>query len=69
MKLSLEQHFQRFAKNIIGQNSSFQSPNGVQPIVYADWIASGRLYGPIEDKMLNEIEKNVLFFKIISKKE
>jgi selenocysteine lyase/cysteine desulfurase len=54
MKLSLEQHFQRFAKNIIGQNSSFQSPNGVQPIVYADWIASGRLYGPIEDKMLNE---------------
>jgi selenocysteine lyase/cysteine desulfurase len=53
MQFNLEQHFQRFAKNIVGQQSSFTSPKGEMPIVYADWIASGRLYAPIEQKMLD----------------
>ncbi|HYX08835.1 MAG TPA: aminotransferase class V-fold PLP-dependent enzyme, partial [Bacteroidales bacterium] len=29
-------------------------PFGVQEIIYADWIASGRLYAPIEQKIQNE---------------
>jgi selenocysteine lyase/cysteine desulfurase len=46
-----EQHFSTFRHNIVGIDASFDSPYGRQKIVYADWIASGRLYGPIEDKM------------------
>ena len=38
-------------KNIVGIQASFNSPFGEKNIIYADWIASGRLYGPIEDKI------------------
>ena len=51
----LEKYFQKYRKNIIGIDHSFKGPYGVKPIIYADWIASGRLYGPIEEKMINEI--------------
>ncbi|MEN8153903.1 MAG: aminotransferase class V-fold PLP-dependent enzyme [Acidobacteriota bacterium] len=51
---SLEKYFQQFRKNIIGINSSFISPYGKKEIIYADWIASGRLYGPIEDRIRDE---------------
>ena len=51
---NLETYFEPFRKNTIGNDASFQSPYGKQPIIYADWIASGRLYGPIEDKIRNE---------------
>ena len=51
---SLEDYFQPFRENIIGYNQTFQTPYGVKRIVYADWTASGRLYGPIEDKLKNE---------------
>ena len=47
----LERHFERFKKNIIGHDQFFKSPYGEQKIVYADWIASGRLYAPIEQKI------------------
>ncbi|MCU0645925.1 MAG: aminotransferase class V-fold PLP-dependent enzyme, partial [bacterium] len=47
----LERHFEHFKKNIIGYDQSFESPYGEQKIVYADWIASGRLYAPIEQKI------------------
>jgi len=50
---SLEKHFEKFRKNIIGIDTTFESHYGTQKIVYADWIASGRLYGPIEDKIKN----------------
>ena len=30
------------------------SPIGNKKIIYTDWTASGRLYRPIEEKMLNE---------------
>jgi selenocysteine lyase/cysteine desulfurase len=46
---NLEQFFNRFRNNIIGINQQFESPYGTMPIVYGDWIASGRLYGPIEE--------------------
>ena len=53
-KTKLQTYFERFRKNIVGIDASFDSPFGNQKIIYADWIASGRLYGPIEDKIKNQ---------------
>jgi selenocysteine lyase/cysteine desulfurase len=50
---TLEEYFGQFRKNIVGINSTYQSPYGRQQVVYADWIGSGRLYGPIEEKIKN----------------
>lgn len=47
----LEAYFERFRNHIIGKDQLFESPYGKKRIVYADWIASGRLYEPIENKM------------------
>ncbi|MCP4443415.1 MAG: aminotransferase class V-fold PLP-dependent enzyme [Aureispira sp.] len=52
---SLETYFQKFRKNVIGIDQTFQSNFGEQKIVYADWTASGRLYQPIEDRMSKDI--------------
>jgi selenocysteine lyase/cysteine desulfurase len=52
--LSLEQYFKPFRENIIGQNQVFDAPTGKKRIIYADWTASGRLYRPIEDRILSE---------------
>lgn len=43
-----EKYFEKFRKNIVGIDQTFVSPYGIQKLIYADWIASGRLYGPIE---------------------
>jgi selenocysteine lyase/cysteine desulfurase len=51
---SLEKYFEPFRKNIVGIDAGYESPYGEQRLVYADWIASGRLYGPIEDKIKND---------------
>jgi len=51
---TLEKYFEKFRKNIIGIDSTFESPYGLQKIIYADWIASGKLYEPIEQKMLHD---------------
>lgn len=51
---NLEKHFNKYRKNIIGIDQEFLSPYGNKKIVYADWIASGRLYKPIEEKLLNQ---------------
>jgi selenocysteine lyase/cysteine desulfurase len=50
---NLEAHFSQFRQNTIGIDAMLEGPYGKVPLVYADWIASGRLYGPIEDRMLN----------------
>lgn len=50
----LEAYFHPFRKNIIGIDQTFQSPYGEKKILYTDWTASGRLYRPIEEKMLEE---------------
>jgi len=49
----LEKYFQKFKNNIIGNDQYFKTPFGSKKIIYADWVASGRLYGPIEDKIKN----------------
>ena len=48
----MENYFKSFRDNIIGIDQTFESPFGTKKIVYADWIASGRLYEPIERTMM-----------------
>ena len=50
----LEKYFEPFRKNIIGIDQTFTTPYGEKKIIYSDWVASGRLYGPIEDKIKND---------------
>jgi selenocysteine lyase/cysteine desulfurase len=50
----LENYFAQFRNNIIGINQEFESPYGLQRILYSDWTASGRLYEPIERIMLDK---------------
>lgn len=50
---ALEKYFDGFRKNIVGIDSSYRTIYGEQQLIYADWIAGGRLYRPIEEKMLN----------------
>lgn len=54
METKLERYFNEFRKDIIGVDQSFISPYGEKKIIYTDWTASGRLYRPIEEKILNE---------------
>lgn len=51
---NLEEYFEKYRKNTVGYNQTFKTPYGEPRIIYADWIASGRLYEPIEKKMLEE---------------
>ncbi len=53
--MSLEKYFSKFRKNIIGVEQEFDSPFGKRKILYTDWTASGRLYRPIEEKLMNDI--------------
>ena len=53
-RTKLEEYFSQFRKHIIGIDQEFESPFGKQKIVYSDWTASGRLYRPIEEKLINE---------------
>ena len=52
--MELNDHFCKIRKNIIGIDTGFDSPYGHKKIIYADWIASGRLYQPIEDKIIKD---------------
>jgi selenocysteine lyase/cysteine desulfurase len=52
--VTLENYFAPFRNNIIGQNQTFDSPNGRRRILYADWTASGRQYRPIEARLITE---------------
>jgi len=49
----MENYFKHFRQETIGQDLEFATPFGNQKMIYADWVASGRLYGPIEDKIKN----------------
>ncbi len=51
---ALEKHFDTFRKHIIGEDFYYHTPDGDKKIRYNDWIASGRLYGPIEKKIAED---------------
>jgi selenocysteine lyase/cysteine desulfurase len=46
-----EKYFNQFRRNIVGIDHEYLTPFGKKKIIYCDWIASGRLYGPIERKI------------------
>lgn len=50
----MEDYFKKFKNKIIGDDLYFQSPYGRKKMIYADWIASGRLYKDIEKKMAED---------------
>lgn len=52
--MTLEKYFAAYRENIVGVDTTFTSPYGEKKIIYTDWTASGRLYRPIEEKLLNE---------------
>lgn len=47
-KAALELYFREFRDNTVGIDTEIETPYGLKSLVYADWIASGRLYAPIE---------------------
>ncbi|WP_242009225.1 aminotransferase class V-fold PLP-dependent enzyme [Robertkochia solimangrovi] len=51
----LEGYFLPFRERILGIDKKYPSPYGEQPLIYADWTASGRMYRDIEDKFVNQI--------------
>jgi len=50
-----EHFFEKFRQGIIGNNLVYTTPYGEKRMIYADWVASGRLYRPIEDVIINSI--------------
>lgn len=50
-----EEYFKPFRENIIGNNDTIVTPFGEKKLLYADWIASGRMYKPIEENMMNNV--------------
>jgi selenocysteine lyase/cysteine desulfurase len=49
----MQNYFKEFRDKTVGNEVIFHTPYGEKPLIYADWIASGRLYHPIEDRLLN----------------
>ena len=52
---ALEDYFNNFRKNITGIDAEIETPYGSRKLVYADWIASGRFYTPIEKRISDDI--------------
>jgi selenocysteine lyase/cysteine desulfurase len=52
---NLETYFKKYRDNIVGNDQEFDGPYGRKKIIYADWTASGRIYRPIEERLLEEI--------------
>ena len=52
---ALEKYFDTYRENIIGIDAEITTPYGIKKLVYADWIASGRLYKPIEKRISDDI--------------
>jgi len=51
----MEKYFNYYRQNTIGYNQHYYTPYGEKKLIYADWIASGRLYKPIENRLTNDI--------------
>jgi len=52
MSSELERYFAQFRQHTVGLEQMFLSPFGRQHMLYADWTAGGRMYRPIERKMI-----------------
>lgn len=52
--VSLEKYFEPYRDNVIGYRHTFETPFGLKQLLYADWTASGRLYQPIEERMIKD---------------
>ena len=50
----MEKYFEKFRKNIVGIDFKYQTPYGEQTMIYNDWLAAGRLYHPIEKKIVDD---------------
>jgi len=50
----LEAYFENIASKVVGNDYYYDGPFGKKKLIYADWIASGRLYGPIEDVLTSK---------------
>ncbi|MFT5162486.1 MAG: selenocysteine lyase/cysteine desulfurase [Alteromonadaceae bacterium] len=53
--MSLEAYFSAYRNGIVGNDLTLPDGDTSIPVIYADWTASGRLYHPIEDYLLNEL--------------
>ncbi len=53
--MNLESYFKPFRIETIGNEHRYVTQYGLQKMVYADWIASGRLYWPIENVITDRI--------------
>ena len=51
----LESAFSPFRRGIVGIDERITTPCGSQPLVYADWTASGRRFEPIERQLLERV--------------
>jgi selenocysteine lyase/cysteine desulfurase len=51
----LEKYFDKYRRKIIGIDAEIETTYGKKKLIYADWIASGRLYGPIEKRLSDDI--------------
>ena len=51
---NLENYFDKFRKNIVGMDTEYCTPSGIKKMIYVDWIASGRLYFPIEETIIEK---------------
>ena len=52
----MEDYFNKYRSGIIGQNHSIKTHlHDAIKLIYADWTASGRMYLPIEERMMEEV--------------
>lgn len=49
----MDRYFDKYRENTIGHGMYIQTPYGQKKLIYADWMASGRLYAPIEHRLSN----------------
>lgn len=43
------------ARGVIGHDLPLRTAHGTRRVIYADWTASGRLYRPIEERLLRDV--------------
>lgn len=56
---NLEKYFEQYRRKITGIEAKIETPYGLKKLIYADWIASGRFYNPIEERISKDIGQMV----------